>query len=282
MKKIHKLLIIMGLLLSCVALYGQKTDKVEGTFTYIIPENVSYEQAKKIAIEQAKIKALADKYGTIVSQTSTMHIQTENEKSTTSFSLLGGTEVKGEWLGDRKEPEISRKQENGMDKVTAKVWGEAREITSAGIDFSSKILNHPDAKRETDIFKHGENFYISFRSPVDGYLVVYLYDGEETVYRILPEYGKDGAGNVEIEGGKDYTFLKDKKLEFTCEKLVEHNHFFIIFSDKKFIKANDENAPKEAKIPNTLTWTDFQKWFSKNRQMDKNMERKIISVTIEK
>jgi len=286
MKKARIILVFATLIISCTVVYAQKIEKICGEYTYTVPENVTFEQAKRNAIEYAKINALAKKFGTIVSQANTIYIHADNE----TFSSLGGTEVKGEWLEDTKEPELIRKLENGIDIITAKVCGKAREITTTGIDFSAKILNHPDAKSETAKFQNGESFYLSFRSPVEGYLTVYLLDNE-TVYCLLP-YMKNPAGKEKIKAGNQYIFFSRAyalpaerayvdEYELTCQKPVEQNFIYLIFSPNEFTKANDGN-PNDESLPRELSFVAFQNWLTKNRQRDKQMEMKIIPVTIEK
>ena len=48
---------------------------VEAEYIYYAPENVTIEEAKRIAIDRAKIQALADAFGTIVSQVNTTRIE---------------------------------------------------------------------------------------------------------------------------------------------------------------------------------------------------------------
>jgi len=274
-----------------INLYAQKPVKICGEYTYIVPENVSYEEAKNIAVERAKIEALAVKFGTIVSQTNTTIIKAENEKSNTSFTSLGGTEVKGEWLRDTEKPFIKRSLENNVDVIFVKVCGEAREISSAGIDFSAKILkNGTDDRFESDFFKHKDELFLAFRSPVNGFLAVYLLDDEKTAFCLLP-YMKDPSGKTQIQAGKDYVFFSDKyaapeeksfvhELELICDKSAEQNHLYIIFSPNEFIKANDASGGEM--MPRKLSFDDFQKWLTKNRQRDKDMKVVIKSITINK
>lgn len=66
--------------------YAQKTKKVCGEYIYYVPTNQSLEQAKAIALDRAKIKALADEFGTIVSQTNSTVITNENGKTDNRFS----------------------------------------------------------------------------------------------------------------------------------------------------------------------------------------------------
>lgn len=51
-----------------ICCFSQQIKKVEGEYTYIVPENVDLEKAKHIALERLKIQLIADEFGTTVSQ----------------------------------------------------------------------------------------------------------------------------------------------------------------------------------------------------------------------
>lgn len=61
------LYIFVLLVFSAVA-FSQKTEKVTATYTYHAPENVTLEEAKRTALDRAKISAIADAFGTLVTQ----------------------------------------------------------------------------------------------------------------------------------------------------------------------------------------------------------------------
>lgn len=116
------------LYLFCNAHKGTIT--ISGEYWYVVPENVSLEEAKATAIEKAKIEAMATAFKTVVSQTNTSTLKNENGKSQKSFHSYGGTETKGEWLGNTHDPEVNVIYENNMMVVTVKVWSRTREIKS--------------------------------------------------------------------------------------------------------------------------------------------------------
>ena len=71
MKK-HFLLLIA--LLFCTGIYSQRSVKVCGEIDYVVPETQTQAEAKKTAITQAQLKAIADQFGTVVSQTNLSEI----------------------------------------------------------------------------------------------------------------------------------------------------------------------------------------------------------------
>jgi hypothetical protein len=292
--------VIAILMLFSINLSAQKPVKVCGEYTCRAPENISLAEAKKTVLEQAKLAALAEEFGTNVAQWNSTIVKNANGTSDISFLSLGGSEVKGEWLEDIKVDYGKPYYDAELNLIlSVSVCGKARAITSAGIDFSANLLNNTEAKHPTDIFHHGEDIYLSFRSPVDGYLAVYLVDDDQTAFCLLP-YRNDPTGKVRIKAGKDYIFFSEKhaapteksivtEYTLTCEKSTEQNLVYIIFSPNEFIKANDVQAassPQERTggevLPRELPFEDFQKWLAKNKQRDKDMKVEMKGVTIKK
>ena len=54
--------VVFILLLLPLTVFAQRVKTVEGEYTYHAPENVTIEQAKRTALERAKIQALADEF----------------------------------------------------------------------------------------------------------------------------------------------------------------------------------------------------------------------------
>ena len=90
--------LISILLMAVVATYAQKVQKVTATYTYHAPENVTLEEAKRTALDRAKIQAIADAFGTLVTQSNSTVVTNQNGQSDSRFFSLGGSEVKGEWI----------------------------------------------------------------------------------------------------------------------------------------------------------------------------------------
>ena len=283
---------IILLLLFFINLSAQKTVKICGEYTYVAPENVSLEQARQTALERAKLEALAEKFGTTVSQNNATVVENKNGASDIRFLSFGGSDVKGEWLETTKEPkyDISYEKETLIVKVS--VCGKAREIVGAGIDFTAKVLkNGTEAKFESDNFKNGDDIYLLFRSPTDGYLAVYLVDESQTAYCLLP-YKNTPSGNARIKSGKEYVFFSGKDAErneaaavdeyvLTTNKSAENNFLWIIFSPNEFTKANDKTRG-EVSLPRELSYDDFQQWLAKNRTRDKDMKLVTKGLTVTK
>ena len=63
---------------SVITGYSQRIAKVSVTYTYYASETMSIEEAKRVALDRAKIQAIADEFGTVVSQNTTTVISNKN------------------------------------------------------------------------------------------------------------------------------------------------------------------------------------------------------------
>lgn len=274
-------ILILILLTATVFSFAQKTQKVTATYTYYALENVTLEEAKRTALDRAKIQAIADEFGTIVSQSNSTLMSSENGKTDSRFFSMGGSEVKGEWIETTKEPIYNIRYEGGMLIVSVEVSGHIREIVNAGIDFMAKILrNGTEEKFESSEFHSGDDMYLYFKSPIDGYLAVYLLDETaQEVYCLLP-YKASGEGAYRIEHDRPYILFSAKnespnpsivdEYTMTCSREVEFNDIYVIFSPNPFTKAN-ANETTDDVLPRQLSYEEFQKWLMKNRTKDKQV-----------
>ena len=272
------------------AAFAQREITVRGEYIYYVPKNVSPEEAERIAIERAKIAAIADAFGTIVSQNNSTLVTNKDGKSQIDFFSLGESEVKGEWIETIGTPECTLSIEKGMFIMKAVVKGRIREIVGAPVDFKAKILcNGTEDKFERYDFKAGDDLYLSFQSPVDGYLAVYLLDNARHAYCLLP-YRNNTEGRVSIRHNTPYIFFSSGHVSaaealgvdeytLTCNRSGEEsNQIFIIFSPNLFTKALDNST--SSLLPRELDYEDFQKWLVDCRKRDKEMRVEIKYITI--
>lgn len=285
--------LLLFLLIGSLGIQAQQTKKVRGEYTYHAPENVTLEEAKRTALERAKIQLIAEEFGTVVAQTNTTFVENTDEESSVEFRSLAASDVKGEWIETIGAPEYSIGYEQNMLVVKVCVEGRIREIKSAKVDFTAKILcNGTEERFESSDFKDGDNLYLSFSSPTDGYLAIYLLDTNRDAFCLLP-YPDDTDGKVFVKHGNRYVFFSiDKKQQskkdntpvheykMTCEKGMESNFIYIIFSPNAFTKASDTVA--DASLPRMLPYADFQDWLSRCRRKDKEMIVEVRQITIRK
>lgn len=277
---------MMGMSLVAVA---QKTERVTATYTYYAPEEVSIAEARRVALQRAQLQAIADAFGTIVTQTNATTVKNENGKSDVSLLSLGASEVKGEWLRTDGEPEYEIAYEDGMLAVTVRVKGVIREIVNAAVDFQARVLcNGTEDRFEQDRFRNGDDLYLSFQSPVDGYLTVYLLAAEGTAYCLLP-YRGDTGGRVAVKGNRRYVFFSVDDVPageqgmvdeyvMTCGNREELNQIYVIFSPQLFTKAVDYAG--EGVQPRELPYEEFQQWLFNCRKQDREMRVEVKHIVI--
>lgn len=284
------LIILLTALMASVA-FAAKVKTVEATYVYHAPANQSPEEAMKIALERAQLQAIADEFGTVLSQENTTRVENSAEGSSTSFHSLSTSDVRGEWIETIDVPVRNIEFIDGMMVVTIKVKGRAREVNVAAVDFVAEVLrNHPDRADASTDFKAGNDMYLYFKSPVSGYVAVYLLPGDGEAFCLLP-YQRSGSGVQEVKANDEYVFFSiDKAIDadkaivdeyvLTAEKTVEHNALYVLFSTHPFYKASDASIANT--LPRQLSESDFLKWLGKSRARDNDLQLKKIQISITK
>ncbi len=265
---------------------AQQVRTVSGSYIYVVPENQSYADAKIAALKKAQIQLLADTYGTVIELTAATSIS----ESGTTTRALSESNIKGEWIETVGDPTYTRIYDGDDIAIRVEIKGKVREITSAALQFEAKALcNVPDIRFERTDFRSGDDLYLYFTTPSDGWLTVYLYDGNDNVYCLLP-YSRQSDGIYKVEGGKNYIFFSEKKAEdninigeideytLTCLGEKELNRLYVICSPNRFTKVVD-NIGFDVE-PRMLNYTAFQSWLSHMRISDKQLGVKIIDITV--
>lgn len=264
---------------------------MSGEYAYNVPENVDLEKAKLIALDRVKIKLIADEFGTVISQSNSTSVKNSNGNSDIDFISLGGSEVRGEWVETIGQPDFKLFFVDGQLIINVRIKGKIREIVSANVDFKALVLrNGTDDKYEDDNFKSGDDLFLSFTSPISGYVVVYLVDNDGTAFCLLP-YQNQEQGNVKVNAKERYVFFSERlspkdlkpyvdEYTITCLHTQELNQIYVIFSPNTFARAID--GKKEETLPRELSYEDFQKWLAKSRIKDKNMTYKKFTINIRK
>lgn len=287
------LLIVVMSVLCFGVVYAQKVKTVSGEYIYYPSETQSLDEAKRVALHRAQIQILADTYGAVVNMTSATVVQNSADNSSVDMFSLGESSVKGEWLETVGDPEYYTEiTPDGMLAVKVKVTGKIREITHAQVDFTARVLrNGTEDKFEDTDFNAGDDMYMSFSAPADGYIAVYLFDGDDDVYCLLP-YQSSNKGIVNTRAGERCLFFSSEhpygvehaemvdEYTLTCERELEVNRIYVIWSTSSFVKANDVKG--DELIPRTLDYASFQKWLSALRIADRNLSVKTFDIHIRK
>lgn len=294
---LKRFIIIVALALVPLMSSAQRTVTASGTYIHYAPMNVTPDQAELTAIERAKIDIIEKEFGRVVGVSNYTEVMNHGEQSSVKFLSLGESEVKGEWIETIGKPTIRHDFANNLQVITVSISGRIREVTGAKVDFEAKILRNGIADRyESSEFKDGDDFFVSFQTPTDGYVAIYLYD-LSGVNRLLPmKYS--GHPAYFISADTKYIFFADGVSQYddiayknqnaihsdyglTCEGDSEVNRIYIIFSPNKFTTASDD-IPDEITAPASIDFDGFQKWLSRCRRRDKEMALRICDVVIRK
>lgn len=272
-------------LIFAIAASAQKPVVVDGEYTYYAPRSVTPDEAERTAIERAKIQALADAFGTTVSQTNSTVTKNRDGASSIDFLSIGGSEVKGEWIETTYE-RCDRSLVDGQDVYHAVVQGVAREITTAAIEYRVRILrNGVDDIYESSEFRSGDALYVSFVSPVGGFLALFLVDADDNAVCLLP-YRNQTDGVYTIDANTRYLFFSVDQAalteqpyvdeyQLTCSGTMENDVVYAVFSTQRFAKAATDSGEMQV-----MAFADFQKWLANCRKVDARMQVTQVPISI--
>lgn len=277
--KIHAFISIFFLSSITAIAQTPREEIVSAEYTYTVRdnENITFGEAKRKCIELAQAEAIRNKYGEIItSDFIDSRVNKDGESSDSYYWENTVARAKGVWLGNSEGfPMFDVAYSDGFIVFTAKVQGLAREIIQSTIDLKWSIMKDGINDRVTaETFDSGERFYVNFRSPADGYVAVYLLEGDDVTSCLLP-YSKDPDGRCPVKAGRDYVFF-DKNTDPYAPHYVlktkyaqENNQLIIIYSPNSFTKCNDKVTEKNR--PRSLNTSEFQKWLLGCQRMDNDM-----------
>jgi len=270
-------LVLICIVLLIVPMYsiGQGSKVVTGQSSFRIESYMSQNEAEERAIELAKIDALINVYGQYVEQESNLDLK--NGK--VDFRSYGQTKVKGEWIRNLGDPEFTYNEKMVKGKperwIACSLKGEVRRAIPKA-DLEIEVLGCPDKKCITDKFKNDQNLYLYVKSPLNGYLSVFLDDGIN-VYRLLPYRSMEGQKSVKIVADKEYVLFSASQnkfgqtsdaLQVYTEREMETNTIVVVFSENDYSKPrlNDEQVDQNNLIiPKSLSKSYFENWLGNNR-----------------
>lgn len=270
-----RLALLVLLAVSFAAAQAQSAKKVSASYTYYAPETMSVDEAKRIALDRARIQAVEEAFGSIVGQSTSTLISTTNGQTDTRFFSHGGSNLKGEWIETIGQPEYDVAYADGMLVVGVKVSGRIREFGKNRVPLKVQVLrNGFEARNEDDSFRSGDDLYLAFQSPVAGQVLVYLVDyATSTVYCLLPYSGSNTPARL-VDADAHYVFFSEKHAQPFEKSLVdeytltladptqpEHNEIVVLFATEGLVKENSEQA--DAGLPRQLSLDDFERWRAK-------------------
>ena len=285
----RQIILILTIILACTGISAGPVKTVKGEFTFYGDRSHSPESCERHALEGARIAALAKEFGTIVTQDVYQRETVANGDESLYLSSLNSTEVKGEWLEDIGSPKFERSFDaDGHMVVKCTIVGKAREISNESVDFLATVLRNGTEHKFADTrFRDGDDMYLLFKTPVEGYVAAYLIGDDRQAYRLLP-YSSDRTGEVKVKHDKEYVFFSTGKADrshgivdeytLTADSDIERNQLYVIFSPKPFSKAVDTKHSDT--LPPQLDFDDFSRWLSSHRTRDPKMGIKVMHLEI--
>lgn len=282
-----KRLISLFLLVHALMCSASDIVSVSGESTYYDDGTKSKSECVRLAAEQARINALARKFGTIVSQDILQTDRIAGNREQNDFLALTSSEVRGEWIADVGEPEYEFSHDSKSNLIVhCKIRGKAKEITNSAAPFEARVLrNGTDLRNADNIFRDGDDMFLHFRTSADGYLAVFLEDEAKDVYLLLP-YPRDPKSRLPVIKDKDYVFFsrdRDKENGALVEEMVmtapdnlEYNRVYVVFSPEPFSRPVMDTATG---LP-VMKSAEFNKWLIKNRLNDSRMGVKAMNLQI--
>lgn len=260
---------------------------VKGESTFYDDGTHSKVECMRLALEQARIDALAKKFGTIVSQDILQADRIQGNKEHNDFLSLSSTEVRGEWIADEGEPEYKFERDSEENLiVTCVIKGKAKAIDNESAEFIAQVLRNGTDSRNADInFKDGDALFLDFQCSENGYLAVFLEDEQKMIYQLLP-YTTDEKSRVPVKKGQRYVFFSPRdaqkgenvdELILTASFNTEYNRVYVLFSPEQF------SSPVMNRQPGQLPWMnseEFPKWLVRTRKNDPKMGVKAMNLII--
>lgn len=287
--------------LACTGVFSQKISHVVGEAQMKVEDHMTKEQAREKVKELAMIDAVQNEFGSYVGQETDIEVA----EGKVSYNIIGGTKVKGEWVRTKDigftEDSRTTTGEYGKEHetwITCRIKGVAKKaIPKARLFVQS--LNCPMITCRTEDYQSGESLYLHFKSPVHGYLSVFLSDGK-TVYRLLP-YDDMQEGNIKsvfVEADKEYILfnkehnnmdgVKADEYELYTYMEIEDNDLYIVFAEAPYSKpileqGQDLSEYKENyRIPKSLDADDFEEWLADNKALMESFQVIRNRITISK
>lgn len=293
LKTMYRYLLIIVCLCITGEIKSSDVKKVSCTYTYYAPESMSPEEAKRIALERAKIQAIADEYGTDMSQNNSIVINTTNGDTDSQFYSFMQSAIKGEWIETIGSPKFNITFEDRCVVVECKVEGRIKELSKKIVDLEILTLrNAPNVNFNTTEFKDGDELFLFFKSPISGYLNIFLLSNDDDSAFCLLPYKRNQEGSFHVEADQEYyLFSRDKGLNnkneidqytLSASSAKEFNDLIIIFSPHEFNKSNLKSAQKMTSVPRYTTLNKFHEWLSKLKTRNDDITTSTITLTISK
>jgi hypothetical protein len=267
--------LLIGLVVSSLPGYAQGIKIAKGESSIRIETTMSQVEAEAKAVELAKVDALITAFGEYIEQQSDLELVSGR----VDFRSYGQTKVKGEWIRNVGEPVFKYYEKPGKGSperwISCVIKGEIRKVLPKA-DLDVRVISCERKECETEKFSDGQDIYLYVKSPISGYLTVFLDDGNR-VYRLLPYRDDVNQKSFPIQADKEYVLFskainssqqKVDALKVFTDRELEVNTFVIAFSEHEFGKPRLEGEKTDDKsyiIPRSLSHKYFEDWLGENR-----------------
>jgi hypothetical protein len=192
--------------------------------------------------------------------------------------------------------------------VRCTISGTARELKSPPVQFEAQTLRCNDGKAScpTLDFNTGEQLYLRFRSPANGWLSVWL-DDQQSAHCLMPylHMPTDQQSGLQVEAGKEYILFSPKPEHYSFAKpgiaideMVLHTgkdkviteRIFVVFAtqpyNKPLLEASRQvtnrmdSALRGFQFPRSISSEDFQQWLSLNQAMKPDFQVMVLDISI--
>jgi hypothetical protein len=318
----------------CTGMWAQAddlpgTDRVEGTAEIILKDDSpsARNDAKKEARQLAMIAALEKAYGAVIYRSNSTTVTNESAgtraRTFSRFNMIANTYVKGDWVRTLKEDyteetvhydpkgkpsKKSRKRGRTEYIVRCTISGLARELKSPPVQFEAQPLRCTGIQDDcvTHDFRTGEQLYLRFRSPADGWLSLWL-DDQKFAHCLMPylQMPRDQVSGLRVEAGKEYILFStdarhypfaqpgipiDELVLHTGDDRVVSERLFVVFSPEAYNKHllepsrqvtnRMDSALRGFQFPRKIVSEDFQEWLSLNQAMREAFQVMVLDISI--
>ncbi|MCF8378822.1 MAG: hypothetical protein K9H49_04540 [Bacteroidales bacterium] len=286
-------------------LFSQDRVRTRGEAQLEWYSSMSRLEVEKQAKELATIDALERAFGRVVVQGNATFIENVQSGQTVEtnsvFNMIANTSVRGEVyeeiscsFEEIKGVKLVEGNKIEVTDIRCNITIIAVQIETPPISFEGNAMNCLHRGCISEVFNSGDDLYFQFKSPVSGYLSIFLDDGE-TASRLLPYRNMidEFESAVPVSADVNYVFFSEENNQLkipsfiideyilTTDSPQELNRLFVIFCSESFLKPNLNRGEQDALLPDGISSEDFQKWLHKNRGYFKNkMQVEIIDLQI--
>lgn len=274
----HKIILLAVAAMMATATVAQKTERVHGVFNYTVGESETFSLAeiKHKCLVGAQNEAIRNAFSERITSTTNMVDANINGRDVSSFYDEVTLSSTAEWIGDTQAPVFTASYADGRLTFQAEVWGEAREISNAKTELDwATLCNGTTAAYQSTSFKHRDRLYIRLRTPVSGYVAIYLLDSSSKQACCMLPYAGNTTGQHAVQAGREYVFFDKERdpeatpLSLTTRDELEIDQVILIFSPNPFTKNVDNGSGRRQLGRQSLE--DFEKWLRKLRKQDPDM-----------